>query len=143
MAGFNLVPNPVITVVQAGLFFVNMYIVKRFILDPYLKLRELRFGATGGSIEKAHSLNQESEKLQKNISDEVKKLQEEITVERDKAVLEASKQKETILAGARKEAEATLVEMRDQISKEVDSQRSQIPDQVQKIYGALKQKISS
>ncbi len=143
MADFNLVPNPVITAVQAGLFFVNMYVVKRFILDPYLKLRELRFGATGGSIEKAHTLNQESEKLQNNISEEVKKLQEEITAERDKALTEASTQKESLLAGARKEAEATLLSMREQISNEVDSQRSQIPDHVQKIYSALKQKISS
>ena len=42
MADFNLVPVPRVLLVQAGIFIANTIIIKKLLIEPYLKLKAKR-----------------------------------------------------------------------------------------------------
>ena len=60
MSGLNLVPNPTVLAVQAGVFMANIFVIKKLWLDPYLRVYEKRQANTTGSQTDAEKISKEN-----------------------------------------------------------------------------------
>ena len=61
MSSLNLVPNPTIMAIQAGLFVANFVAVKKLLLEPYLKVYDQRQDLTVGNKTEAIKILEENE----------------------------------------------------------------------------------
>ena len=127
MAKLNLQPDFSLIVIQSGLFLINLYIVKRFFVSPFLLLKSKRDEATLARFREAEKQKSECDHLLKKIEARLneallanKKLKEEII---NKALLE---QKE-ILSKSREASSSHIRKIKEEIEKRLQEECNRIP----------------
>jgi F0F1-type ATP synthase membrane subunit b/b' len=141
MAGLHLVPNPAVLLVQTGLFVANVIVVKKLMLEPYLRVRAKRFSATEGSLDFAATTTETNEKLTKEL--ELKLMSAQAEIKRDAQLLidKANAEREVLLKSAEGKARESLGQVEAMVKKELDEERQKLPKIVEELVPVLYKQI--
>ena len=93
MSSLNLTPDPQLMFAQATIFIANMYVVKRYLINPFMKIKEQRDALTDGSEHEAVRLEQESAEMLKTINEKIASVRQQC--------LEAQGEQERVLGQKR------------------------------------------
>ena len=126
MSELNLIPNPQVMLAQALIFASQFYIVNKFLVTPFSKLREKRNQATVGADLRSGELNQEiqtlSEAVQAKLGEAhgvIRSLRETERInakaQRDGFVQKAQKEMSDLIQLTRKDIESNLLEERKKL----------------------------
>ncbi len=137
MAQLDLIPDPKIMVIQTGIFLANIYVVKKFYVEPYLKLKAKREFLTVGSQDQAQAAATEAGKLSAEIKARIDSFYSQ-----SKAYAEDSRQKATleqkaILHKAENEAKSTVEQTSSAIAQMLDEEKTKVPQIVDRISAQL------
>jgi F0F1-type ATP synthase membrane subunit b/b' len=140
MASFELFPVPEVTAVEAGFFLLNMVIIKKLILNPYMKLKDKRELATVGSQDEAKKIIQQCESLSESITKQLGVAAQEARESRESIRTEAVKKRESILAAAEKDARKVISDVQTEVESKLQAERARVPEIVnsltQEVYAA-------
>ncbi len=141
MASLNLVPNPLVILVQSGFFLASYVVVKHFYVVPYQKLRARRIAATVGSKDNASEIlksNEESaERIRIQLNDAMKNARQIV----DEAKKKAASKRESLLEAAEKDAELTLSSLRGELKANLETERKAIPQVVEALGNKFFEKL--
>ncbi|MBP6218167.1 MAG: hypothetical protein KA436_06250 [Oligoflexales bacterium] len=122
MSALNLIPNPQVMVAQAVVFFTNMYVVKKWIVNPYMRLQTERENKTVQlqleSNEKIELARIKSENLDLKISDLMKTVLQEKKMRLEKSYNEALKHLEDAKRQSTEKSAALMAELSKNFSEE-------------------------
>jgi len=124
MSQLNLKPDPIVLGVQAVIFLVNMFIVKKLMLEPYLSVRSRRDAQTGGSQDAAQKLQNEAEALEAKITDRMRTAHKESAQVREGIKKEALDKRAAILAKAESESKAEQARIESAIATNLKEERA-------------------
>jgi F0F1-type ATP synthase membrane subunit b/b' len=141
MAGLHLMPNPGVLLVQTGLFVANVIVVKKLMLEPYLKVRAKRFSATEGSLDFAATTTETNEKLTKELELKLMSAQAEIKRDAQLVIDKANAEREVLLKGAEGRARESLGQVEAMVKKELDEERQKLPKIVEELVPVLYKQI--
>lgn len=127
MASLNLVPNPAVMAVQAGIFLTAIAIIKKLMLDPYMKLREKRVALTSGSQEDAENALAECDKISLTIKEKIQAAASEAKEAREFVREAALAKKTSILTDADQAVKSTVSKASEQIAAELAEEKQKIP----------------
>ena len=126
MADFNLVPVPRVLLVQAGIFIANTIIIKKLLIEPYLKLKAKRLDYTerkqAAATARFAALEKELAELRAQRRSRLsalaqlrRKKYEQARARREELIVTATHESEAAIkeakAGLRKEFEAAQVDL--------------------------------
>lgn len=139
----NLIPNIYIMAIQLVVFLINIYIVKVFILEPFLRLKARRDEATSLLKNKTHLLAEENKK---SISDIELAIQE--VREYNRNVMETAKNKQQTenqnqIMQIKEEANARLAAFKQELEAQVKEQQSKVQSTVRELSKELHSKLLS
>lgn len=127
MSTLNLIPNPPVLAVQAGIFLLNIFIVKKLILEPYLKVRDRRYALTIGSKEAAERASRDAESVASFIAAAITKTTGDVKNEREKIRDAALQKKAAIVASAEADAKAAIAAAEQEIRQDLAQEKLKIP----------------
>lgn len=143
MSSLHLVPNPTIIAVQAGVFLANFVIVKKFYLDPYLKITGKREAMTDGSQEESASIEKKNAETSARMERQLRELNEHTHEHRARLNAEADDKSSKILQLAENEAESIIAGVQEEIKLAVEKESANIPETVEELTSAIyKQTLS-
>ncbi|SME91162.1 ATP synthase F0 subunit B [Pseudobacteriovorax antillogorgiicola] len=137
MSSLNLVPNPTVMTVQAGIFIANFFVIKKLLLEPYLKVYDKRQNLTVGNKSEAESLLQKNETTLKQIKETLQAASDEATSIRSELTAQASVKKGQLISSAEQEAKATIESVRSQITESLAEERRKIPNLVDDLTATI------
>lgn len=126
MSELNLIPNPQLMLAQAVVFFTQVYVINRFLVVPFSKLKALRSSATDGADSKSEELAREIKLVSGEIQTLLSKTHEEIKKIKESGRLEAKKAREAEIAQAQKEMGDLVNEARKNVQKDLQEERQKI-----------------
>lgn len=132
LSDLNLIPNPPLIVGQAAIFLINMVIVKKLMIDPYLALREQRMRATEGQSSEALRLENQAIAFQKEIDEKLRKAVQEgwdHVADRKK---HASAAFSARVAAAKKDAANYVGDLRQHVHQQLAEEESKVADYVKR-----------
>jgi F0F1-type ATP synthase membrane subunit b/b' len=127
MATLNLIPNPPVLAVQAGIFLLNIVVVKKLMLEPYLKIRDRRDQLTVGSKDSAEKATREADTATAEIHTRLTGAATEAKAEREKLREVALERKATIVTKAEAEARATVAAAETEIKQAMAQEKTKVP----------------
>lgn len=127
MSSLNLTPNPTVMIIEAGVFLVNLWVVKKLLLEPYLGVSAKRKQLTEGSQSLAENLEIENQKAIQKIQSQLNQVVDETRSLRDQTIQKAKIDRDTLVHGASDDASRTIESMRQELSRELASERTRIP----------------
>lgn len=133
MAHLNLSPDPVVLGVQAGIFLANMYIVKKLMLDPYMKLRTARDAKTGGSQHDAQALLDQAADMDRIIGEKMRDAHRTAAQTRDKIKSTAMTKRGELLSQAESVARKEQHDLHVAINANLQEERSKKEHTIQQI----------
>lgn len=133
MASLNLVPNVSVMLTQAGIFTATLFVVKRTMLDPFLKVKKKRLHYTVGYKTKAKNLLESNEKIISELNMKMSEASSELSKVREEYKARSLKEKNKIIEDAEKEVKAIIDEAKKQIDNEIASEKEKIPVIAQKL----------
>ena len=137
VAEFSLEPVPRVLVVQAVIFLANTWIVKKLMIDPYLRLRAKRLNYTERKKEQANQrLTEVKQQLAELEARRQAKLNELAELRRQKQT-QAQSQREEIIRTARQQAEKEIKRTKDTL----DNEFQQAQDQLAEVKDQLGQQV--
>lgn len=143
MSSLQLVPNPTVIAVQAGVFMANFVIVKKLYLDPYLRVSGKREALTEGSQEESAEIERQNAQTSANMEAQLRELNEMTHKHRQSLNSEADDKSSKILALAEKEAQQIIADVQEQIKAAVAKESENIPETVEELTSAIyKQTLS-
>jgi F0F1-type ATP synthase membrane subunit b/b' len=141
MAGLHLMPNPEVLLVQTGLFVASVVVVKKLMLEPYLKVRAKRFSATEGSLDFAATTTETNEKLTKELELKLMSAHAEIKREAQRLIDKATEEREALLKGVEGKARQSLGQVEATIRQELAEERKKVPKIVEELVPVLYKQI--
>jgi len=127
MAALNLVPDPEVLVVQAGIFLVALGVVKKLYVEPYLKVRERRLAATVGSKDEATKALGECDTIAQGIEQRLSGAASEAKAARETVRNAANLRRDELIAAATAEANAAVAAVEKDIQGELARERAKVP----------------
>ncbi|MCX6126524.1 MAG: hypothetical protein NTV34_17455 [Proteobacteria bacterium] len=122
-SSLNLKPDLPIMIIQASLFLVNMFVVKRLILQPYLSLKLSREKVTGGSQVEAQDLLAKSASLDQEVAGKLRDAHKAAALTREGLKTAALSKRSEILAAAELTAKTEQQELRIAIVNNLAEER--------------------
>ena len=133
MADFNLVPTPRVLLVQVVIFIVNTIIVKKLLINPYLRLQAKRLDYTerkqAAATQRVEALRQELAVLH---TQRRRKLSELAQLRRSRYE-RARAQREEIITTATRSAEADIKAAKTQLRQQFDAAHADLDRSVKSI----------
>ena len=126
MSELNLIPNPQVMAVQAVVFLSQIFVVKRFLVEPYAKLKALREASTTGAESRSDEFKKEISLLSREIQAALNKTHEEIKLVRESAKADAKKIREKEIAEAHKQMSEMVQSARLEIKTNLQEERNKI-----------------
>ncbi len=133
MAQLNLVPDPAVVGVQIGLFIVNMAVVKKLYLEPYLRLRAKRDALTTGSQADASRLMFECDEIARKVQSSIEEAAAAASSERERIKSAAVSRRTEIIKTAEEKARAEVESVTSRIQSELAEQRALLPKVVSEL----------
>ena len=141
MSSLNLTPNPTVMVIEAGVFLVNFLVVKKLLLEPYLRVSAQRKQLTEGSQSQAEHLEIENQKAAQKIQSQLNLVADESRALRDQIVQNAKITRDQLVNSASTEASKVIEGLRQELCRELASERELIPTLVAQLTREFVQKI--
>lgn len=141
MSSLNLVPNPTVMAVQAGLFIANFVAVKKLLLDPYLKVYDKRQNLTVGNKSEAAELVQKNESTMDDIKQQLLDASELATNMRNTMTSDANAKKAELVSKAESEAKSTVESVRAQIKESMQAEMSKVPGLVDELTNVIVKQV--
>ncbi len=141
MSSLNLTPNPTVMAVEAVVFLVNFFAVKKLLLEPYLKVNAQRKEQTEGNQSQAEHLELENQKAIEKINVKIGQVSEESRTLREQTVQKAKLDRDSQVQGASDEASRTIESLRQELAKELAAERARIPGLVDQLTKEFVSKI--
>ena len=141
MSSLNLVPNPTVMLVQAGLFVANFVVIKKLILEPYLSVYDRQQAKTTGSQSEAERLDLESIDLEKKIAAAIDTTKDNLAEQRQAALKAARSESEAVVAAAETSANQTIETMRQEVAATIAEERAKIPGIVEEMSELVVQRV--
>ncbi len=132
-AEVNLIPNIGVMTTMMVVFALNLYIVKKFMLTPYLKLRDRRDSLTSGSQEQVKSIRENLTQMQQKIDASIRDAITAAKASAESQRLQAVQQGDQVIHAAKLEAAAGLKQTREKIAQRIIEQRSKLPHQINEL----------
>lgn len=133
MSELSLIPNPQVMVVQAVVFLSQVYVVNKYLVVPFAKLKKLRTNATLGADSKSNEITSEIEKLSTHIKSSLSKASEEIKKVKETELIAAKKTRETSVAQAQKEMTELVNTARKEIFTNLQEEKKKLDPLVNKL----------
>ena len=130
MSDLNLIPNPQLMFAQALVFFSQVYVVNKFLVVPFARLKKLRSRVTVGADLKADELMREIKVVSGEIHTYLAKTQEDIKKIKEVERLDAKKIRDLEIAQAQKEMTDLISVARKNIQKDLQEERKKIQGSV-------------
>jgi F0F1-type ATP synthase membrane subunit b/b' len=127
MAHLNLAPDPAVVGVQVGLFLVNMAIVKKLYLEPYLRLRANRDSLTTGSHADAARLLFECDEIARKVQGSIEEAASSAASHREAVKATATQRRTDIIRAAEEKARGEVEAVATRVKNEVAEQRAFLP----------------
>lgn len=137
MSQLNLQPDPIVLGIQAVIFLVNMLVVKKLMLEPYLAVRSRRDAKTGGSQDVAQKLQSEAQELEARITERMRAAHKEAATVREGIKKEAMEKRSAILAKAESESKTEQAKIEEAISLNLKEERSRQEETVRSVSDQL------
>jgi F0F1-type ATP synthase membrane subunit b/b' len=133
LAALNLSIDPQIILTQGVIFLANIYIVKNWMVAPYLQLKEKRYAQTLGRANQTQQQSQDIALKQKTYSERLQAALQEAKVKREQLRAAAVKENETRINTAKAAAEKTVEQMRLEIKSMLEEEKRKVPELVQQL----------
>jgi len=137
MAQLNLVPDLAVVGVQVGLFVVNMATVKKFYLEPYLRLRANRDTLTSGSRADAARLLYECDEIARKVQESIEEAAASAASHREAVKATATQRRTDIIRAAEEKARGEVEAVATRVKSEVAEQRAFLPKCVSDLTAEL------
>lgn len=131
MSTLNLIPNPPVLAVQAGIFLVNYVVIKKLFVEPYLSVRDKRERLTVGNKEEATKAIGKAEVLAAEINVAISNAADGAKKERDRSRAVATEKRAAIVSAAEAEARSAVESIEKQIQADLRAERLKIPAVIQ------------
>ncbi len=141
MSSLNIAPNPKAVALLLIIFLANILIIKKLILESFLKLKKHRDALTTGSVAETKKIQQQNEILQKTIESKKKEAILEAQKISEIMISEAGKKQEELTREAQNKASAFLLEIRKGIQGDLLNQRMSIKEKAQQLSDVFYDKI--
>lgn len=141
MAALNLDPNPLIIAAQMGIFIGAVVVVKKLMVDPYLKVKDKRDSLTVGSTDDAKTLVAENEQLSANIQGQLQDAFQYAKQVKETALESAEGKSREILAAAKTNIEADSAKLEQQLKKDLAEETSKAKQFVDTLAAQVYQKV--
>ncbi len=115
MSAINLSPDVTLIGIQASLFLSNVFIVKKLMLEPYLKVRDEREKKTQGHEGTAERLMKEADSMDRAIADKLRVAHQKASQRSNQIKSDAMSQRTALIAKAETEAKAAQVALLSEI----------------------------
>ncbi len=142
MSELSLIPNPQLMLVQAVVFMSQIYVVNRFLVVPFSKLKGLRETATVGADTKVEELKNEIRALTQQIETRLSETSEQIKSSKESVRMEAKKKREQYLIQAQKDVVEMANSTRQEVLLNLQEEIKKIDTLASKYADALYTKIS-
>ncbi len=126
MASLDLRPDLNLMLVQAAVFATNLYVVNRFFVAPYLRLKDARAKETDGVKEKALRFEKEASSLERDINQRLKETLLEAAEIRAKIKEKAEQEHTSVILQARKASEIEVEKVFAQVEENLKLSRAQL-----------------
>ena len=143
MSALNLTIDPQLIVAQTALFLTGVGVVKKLMLDPYVKLRSVREGLTIGEGESTGKTLEQCRVKEAQIQEKMDGVLSQIKICREKAKKEALAQQQALVKQATAEANETLTRLRGDIAKIVEVERGKIPKLAAELSGKVLDRLTA
>lgn len=141
-SSLNLSPDITVIGIQAGLFLTNMFVVKKLMLEPYLKLRSAREAKTGGSQGDAIALVNKASELDQIIGEKMRDAHKAAAVVRETIKSAALARRSSIVGVAETSAKKEQQEIQASIAANLKEERSKRDETITKITEELVQQAT-
>ena len=126
MADFNLVPVPRVLLVQAGIFIANTIIIKKLLIEPYLKLKAKRLDYTERKQAAATARFAALEKELAELRAQRRRRLSALAQLRRKKYEQARARREELIVTATHESEAAIKEAKAGLRKEFEAAQADL-----------------
>ncbi|MEY4630325.1 MAG: hypothetical protein RIQ81_445 [Pseudomonadota bacterium] len=133
MAQLNLAPVPSVVAIQAVVFLVNMVIIRKLFLDPYLRLRARRDALTAGSKADANRLLFECDEIAAKVQEQIDTAAAVAASDRERIKTEAMNKRSGIISAAEEKAKNEFDSVASRIKQEVIEQRRLLPQVIERL----------
>ncbi len=123
MSQLNLNPDPIVLGAQATIFLLNMFAVKKLMLEPYLKVRAKREASTGGNQDAATSLVNEAKNIEDQITNKMRDAHKHASETREKIKSQTQEKRAAILAAAEAHAKKEQADIQNAVAANLKEQR--------------------
>jgi F0F1-type ATP synthase membrane subunit b/b' len=145
MADFNIIPEPVTlalhTTIQAGVFLSTAYVINRFYVQPYLKVRRKRLAVTSGSHELATGILEDNKKRQDQIDLKVAEVLDSAKQSAAEIVKKAQEERQRLIGFAEQKSVGEMVKSKASIQTRFDQEKAKLAQSVSDISRLIVQKI--
>lgn len=141
MAALNLDPNPLIIAAQMGIFIGAIVVVKKLMVNPYLKVKDRRDGLTVGSTDHAKALVQENEQISGTIQNHLQGAFQYAKEVKESHLDAAETQSREILAQAKTAIEAESTQLAEQLKKDLTAETAKAKQYVDSLASEVYKKV--
>ena len=137
MSGLNLIPDPQSMATHAVIFLSNLFVVKKMMIEPFLRLKTARERQT---IDADHLAKQMEQALSVNLLEVEKRLtavRDDVRQEKYNYILIAKKEKEQDISAAQKEVETLLREVRAELARNFEEENGKIRQNTIALMGQI------
>ncbi len=124
--GHPLVDIDLTILIQFALFLVMAFFTKRWLFQPYLKMREQRTEGIDGARERAEQLKREAEQRKSEYESRLDAARSRALEEQRTLRAEAAAHHREVSDGARREANEALAESRAKVQSQIEEARSEL-----------------
>lgn len=143
LSDLSLVPNPQVMLVQAVVFLSQVYVINKFMVVPFARLKNLRANATVGAELKSDELKKEIKEVSEQIHGRLSAMGDDIKKLKEAASSDAKKVREAEIARAHKEMTDLVSSTRKSIQLSMEEERKKIGALTDKLVSEVYAKLSS
>lgn len=141
MAALNLDPNPLIIAAQMGIFIGAVVVVKKLMVEPYLRVKDKRDGLTVGSTDHAKTLVAENEQISADIQGQLQDAFQYAKKVKETALDSAESESRTILADAKTHIEAESSKLEQELKGNLAAETAKAKTFVDSLATEVYQKV--
>jgi len=127
MAALSLVPDPAVLTVQAGIFLVNYVVIKKLMVEPYVKMRAMRDKQTRGSQDDAGKYLTEAEAIQGRLVQRLSHAANEAKQAREQVRAAALENRQSIVAAAEVDSRKHVAAVEQEVQRELAQEQAKVP----------------
>jgi len=141
VASLDLQPDVRLMLIQGGVFVANFFIVKHFLVSPYLALRKARREETEGASSQAHSFQKDADELEKKIEASLLVAFDAAKIIREKAAKKAQQEYGKIISDAKKRSDEHTAQVIKEIHLALKQERQKIASEASLLSGFLSSRL--